>query len=380
MIYKKYILFALLLFSNHSVFSYSIPQSLYSYASEHPVLCISAVGIGLVALKKICSRTIRIIHNLLIEKVFSAKYKCIQYMILLPVNYKLRLSKQFDSKIVLALIEKYKFYAQIIFKFLLYVDHSKTQESFHSYIQKVYKPNDPERRSIIKFLFECGIDPRHITSSQLSLLSRACAQKDVDMTSFLLETIKVSPDDDDRYINDSNGCNLYSVHYYEGPNPLRLSSQADATQVVKILIRHNTNTHPFCDIGKDKTAIEDTMNHNNREMFGNLMSFTLKKNGCHFKKICCLDNIRENHNLPLDITRKIHNLFIHLTVDSIVSQCFMHDQKIWLPNNCFYSGRLAYGRLSRLDKQEATVISGKKDAVKKFLLQSHSLPTPQITG
>jgi hypothetical protein len=270
---------------------------------------------------------------------------------------------RFDKKTTEFYIQKFPNIIRLILKLHLFINHRSTQESYVSYIKSIcYAKQYQEMQSIVRFLLDSGINPRFSWSWSQSLLTTACLNQDSqELAKYLIETLKLDPNDRDRQTKyKSVGYAHYGPCIEDASDPLSAACYTNNTQIVKLLIKHNTHTHPFLDLDPMHTPpILRAIQNNNTEMFKDLFLYTVKTDQTLIHKIWQLKQIMEDKDLRKIIANNFINLSIIKADDLLLDNCFTCDEKIWLPHNHnMYSGHhdLYSGRIKtpqRMDKNAA---------------------------
>jgi hypothetical protein len=331
---KKYILFILFLFSSGS----SKPQTIYQpYQIGITLFGLACIVVTPLLAKKSIESIAWLLDRKLCQIIFGKKYT--------EFSSTYNLNKENIDQ-TQKYVEQYGFIIRILLKFLLVVNRTSTQYSHADYIHRVYDSGKyTEAKSIVQFLFDCGIDPRFLDMTDKNLLTKACLKTDpdsIELVECLLKTLKLDPNNGDLQVKNK-------AHGYAGSwTPPRIQDASDAlsvacyannTKAVKLLIECNTHTHPFLDIDPMNTPpILRAIQHENKEMFRDLFFYTIYKSYNINSKICIFASIIEKSSLNNDIGKNIKHYLVRLSIpiqnqsfaDSIIDRCFTADENIWL--------------------------------------------------
>lgn len=397
MINKKYILFALLALYNQCIFSQPVIQNLhentfssFQYLIADGCVAAASICIGILVIKSIKARLLQKMHDMLAEKIFFIKYDystCDKRLIGIDLQ-----KNPYKLEETLSLLKKSKSLLQYIFKFLLYFDYQKTQDAFNQYIDKIYIPKHihsnetrtwieqtdrKERQQIIELLVQFGIDLRftkkklHWHYRDKSMVTEACKNKDARMLRYLLETVKLNPDNWDQLTLYANP-NRWSYDVDNIANPLMRACNSGSIKVVKLLTQHKTNTHPFCNVRDIHSPISLVMNtyerckqygNNNRsqeclQIFQCLTEYTLQKNSFYIKKFDELASLLNSTS-----SEKISSA-IDSSINNIINACFQCNNQIWPQHpttNGEYPQPITY--YAQMEQEH-------KDRIKGFLLDN----------
>ena len=244
--------------------------------------------------------------------------------------------------------------------------------------------------NLLSFLLECGANPNIVYLNDnfgewsfhdaighnnchpnKSLLAEACQKNNAKFATMLLQH-GAYPDGNVSYYNYSimGDCQAYfSSSINDCKNPLLIACHNNNSEIVKLLIRHNTKTHPFVDrmlmrlentdtvkmgdnsvILKDcktsicreiaMSAISFTLCNQNRDLFNILALYTLKKNddlpnSFSFMSLA-LFNQEQNSPLQLLPTEIKHiiwsNICYHTINEKSIGSYLVRKKSIWLRN------------------------------------------------
>ena len=320
--YKKYILLIFFLFSTAnalpSVLLPILDMAVRDISTEYITVAKIIIGIKIIS----C-----ITNHLFLELIFKKKH---------AARY----------------IEQHGTIIRIILKLLFFTD-STAQHSYISWIKKIcLSKKYPERHTEVKFLLSSGVNPRFSTGFSPNLLTSACRNSNtIELVQYLLENSRVNPNGRDqktvwflqilRFLNNGSGPDIWNEDLIH--DSLAAACYNNNIQAVKLLIKHNTHTHPFLDINHTEAPILLAIQHSNTEMFKDLFAYTVEKTKAEPKiyKVWLLKHIMELK----DIYNIVAKNFIDLSPlikphDALIDSCFTCNEKIWLPHKYnLYSGK-----------------------------------------
>ena len=346
---KKYIVFILFLFSTAN----ALPTGIDQFSRRHSVIgLIGVVGILIISYnsKHIIKGLVSAINKRLCQKVFGKTYPhepcdspnldSDDY----SYSYNLNTENIHNTQWY---IEKYGSIIRILLKFLLFVKYTSTQHSHADYIHTVYKSGKyTQAKSIVQFLFDCGIDPRYLRVDDRYLLTQVCHNNDPDsmeLMEYLLIKHKIDPNHRDSKLGNAILGDVepgYSPSIKRASDPLCVASYRNNNRAVQLLISCNTDSHPFLDCDpQGNPPIVHAIKYNNTQMFRDLFLYTVYKTNRHelILKHCLLTKKTEGIDFfdracTLNITRKFIGLIIKYPSDSMLMSCFECNEKIWLPH------------------------------------------------